>query len=415
MRDTAEPFGAFGGAAGRDAVLQLLRAAASRPVITNEVTRRRRRSAVTPRNILHLWYMMFWRGNETLTVCEQGTKTAYMQAHVNTTESRAPTRAASATVVVCAFASQRLEQTVDCVKSVLNQDPSPAQMIVVVDHNESLRAELQARLPAGVEVVANEHARGLSSARNTAIARSRGDYVVFIDDDAVAHNQWLARLLAAFDDPEVVGVGGHARPLWETPPPGWLPPEFLWVVGCSYSGLPESGAVRNPLGCNMAFRATLFAAVGCFNPAIGRLGSLPLGCEETEFCLRASRALRGARIALTSGAEIDHRVPAARATAPYLLRRCYFEGISKALVRRLGDSRSLDTERAYLRHALPARLASSVRRAARGRGVRDALGQLAAVIGAVGAAGVGYLVGVVAFRVRPPAAVTLPAGDEVAA
>lgn len=333
---------------------------------------------------------------------------------MNTTESMSTVHAGSATVVVCAFASERLEQTVDCVESVLKQDPPPGQMIVVVDHNESLRAELRTRVPDHVEIVANEHARGLSSARNTAIARSRGDYVVFIDDDAIAHEGWLARLLSSFDDPEVVGVGGHARPLWETTPPGWLPPEFLWVVGCSYSGLPESGAVRNPLGCNMAFRAGLFDAVGQFNPAIGRLGSLPLGCEETEFCLRAARAMRGARIALTAGAEIDHRVPATRATAGYLLRRCYFEGISKALVRRLGDGRSLDTERAYLRHALAARLETSIRRVASGRGAGEAAGQFAAVIGAVGAAALGYLVGVCVFRLRPPAPAGRPAVDPVA-
>jgi glycosyltransferase involved in cell wall biosynthesis len=340
---------------------------------------------------------------------------ALMQGQDKLNGPRTTERAAQATVVVCAFASGRLEQTIDCVKSVLSQDPPPGQMIVVVDHNEELQAELRARLPDEVEVVANEDARGLSSARNTAIARSRGEYVVFIDDDAVAHEEWLARLLATFEDPAVVGAGGHALPLWETPPPGWLPPEFLWVVGCSYAGLPESGAVRNLLGCNMAFRAEVFATVGRFNPAIGRLGSLPLGCEETEFCLRAARAMRGARIALIAGAEIDHRVPAARATPTYLLRRCYFEGISKALVRRLGDSRSLETERTYLRYALPARLKSNVRRVASGRGAADAIGQFAAVIGAVGAAALGYLVGVVAFRLRPPAVAGRLAGDEMPA
>jgi GT2 family glycosyltransferase len=335
-----------------------------------------------------------------------------MNVHGNISEPRTTPRAAQATVVVCAFAIQRLEETVDCVKSVLDQDPPPGQMIVVVDHNEALRAALRARLPDEVEVVANEHGRGLSSARNTAIARSRGEYVVFIDDDAIAHEHWLACLLAPFDDPAVVGAGGHALPLWESLQPGWLPPEFLWVVGCSYAGLPENGIVRNPLGCNMAFRAGVFATVGTFNPAIGRLGTLPLGCEETEFCLRAARTIHGARIALIAGAEIDHRVPATRATPRYLLRRCYFEGISKALVRGLGDSRSLDTERAYLRHVLPARLKSSVRRAASGHGVGDALGQLAAVIGAVGAAAVGYLVGMIALRLRPPAVTARPPGED---
>ena len=330
-----------------------------------------------------------------------------MDAHIHSTEAGARADAGRATVVVCAFSSARLQQTVACVGSVLDQEPPPDQVIVVVDHNEALEADLRAHLPGGVEIVANPDGRGLSSARNTAIVRGRGDYIVFIDDDAVAHERWLARLLSAFDDPAVIGVGGHARPLWAEPPPGWFPPEFLWVVGCSYTGLPETGSVRNPLGCNMAFRADVFKAVGMFNPAIGRLGSLPLGCEETEFCLRASRAVPGARIALVAGAEIDHHVPAARATVRYLLRRCFFEGISKALVRRLGDRRSLDTERAYLRRALPARVLASVRRGLSGH-VAEGLGLVGALVGSVGAAAAGYLVGLVVFRLRPPAVVTPP-------
>jgi GT2 family glycosyltransferase len=315
--------------------------------------------------------------------------------------------AADATVVVCAFSSARLEQTVACIGSVLRQEPRPAQIVVVVDHNDALLGDLRARLPEAVEIVPNPDARGLSSARNTAIARSRGQYIVFIDDDAVAHDGWLARLLSAFADPGVIGAGGHARPLWAQPPPSWFPPEFLWVVGCSYTGQIETGTVRNPLGCNMAFRAKVFGTAGMFNPAIGRLGSLPLGCEETELCIRATRLVPDSEIVLVGGAEIDHHVPGSRATVSYLLRRCFFEGISKALVRGLGDQRSLDTERVYLRQALPARVRSGLRRAAGGH-VAEGLGLVAAVAGSVGAAAAGYFVGLVVFRVRPPAIVPAP-------
>jgi glycosyltransferase involved in cell wall biosynthesis len=330
-----------------------------------------------------------------------------VQQYVDISEPPPTAHASQATVVVCAFASHRLEQTVACVVSVLSQDPPPGQVVVVVDHNPPLQDELRARLPDVVEVIANQEAKGLSSARNTAIARSHGDYAVFVDDDAVAHPGWLARLLSAFDDPSVIGAGGRAVPLWETPAPRWLPPEFLWVVGCSYVGQPEAGDVRNPLGCNMAFRRDVFGTAGVFNPAMGRLGSLPLGCEETEFCLRAARTVPGGRIVLIQGAEIDHHVPAARVTVSYLLRRCYFEGISKALVRRLGDRRSLDTERAYLRHALPARVKAGAKRALRGH-LAEGLGPLAGLSGAVAAAGAGYVVGVFAFRLRPPAEVAPP-------
>jgi glycosyltransferase involved in cell wall biosynthesis len=336
-----------------------------------------------------------------------------MHEHLVVGEKPRGARSLNATVVVCVFALRRIDQAVDCVRSVLDQDPPPGQTLVVVDHNEPLRAKLRARLPEEVEIVANEGARGLSSARNTAIRRCRGEYIVFIDDDAIAHEQWLASLLTPFSDAAVVGTGGHARPLWETRAPGWLPPELLWVVGCSYGGLPATGAVRNPLGCNMAFRADLFHRVGMFNPGIGRLGNLPLGCEETEFCLRAARDAPDARIVLTTGAEIDHRVPAARARPSYVLRRCFFEGVSKALVRRLGDRRSLATERSYLRHALPRRLRTGVQRALTGHGMRDSAGQVGAVLGSVAAATAGYVVGVIAFGIRPPAGVAAKFRDRV--
>jgi len=57
IRDTAAPFGACGVLDVWDAVLQLVSAAVNRAAVRNEVTRRRP-FAVTPRSILHPWYMM---------------------------------------------------------------------------------------------------------------------------------------------------------------------------------------------------------------------------------------------------------------------------------------------------------------------------------------------------------------------
>lgn len=88
----------------------------------------------------------------------------------------------------------------------------------------------------------------------------------------------------------------------------------------------------------------------------------------------------------------------------YLLRRCYYEGISKALVRKLGDVTSLDTERVYVRRTLIRSVTSNLGKALSGPGRASALGRAAAVIAAVGAAATGYLVGAVYYRLRPPAA-----------
>ena len=89
-----------------------------------------------------------------------------------------------------------------------------------------------------------------------------------------------------FQDPTVIGAGGAATPAWAAEPPSWFPVEFYWVVGCSYRGLPERRAVvRNPLGCNMAFRKRAFSQVGGFRSDFGRVGANPIGVEETEFSL----------------------------------------------------------------------------------------------------------------------------------
>ena len=309
-----------------------------------------------------------------------------------------------ACVVICAFSLERLDQAVASVESVLAQCTKPAQVLVVVDHNEQLHAMLQSRLPRDVEIIANTGPRGLASARNTAVMASHGDPIVFLDDDAVAHERWLETLLAAFEDPDVIGVGGHALPQWEAEQPAWFPDELLWVVGCSYRGLPTTGVVRNPLGCNMAFRAEVFERVGSFDPAMGRVGSHPVGCEETEFCIRAARALPAGKLVLVSGAEVEHAVRRDRGRPSYLLRRCFYEGVSKALVRKLGDPRSLDTERAYVRRVLTRRLRDSGKAFLTGPERRAALGKIGATVGALLAAATGYAYGTVAIAMRQPTA-----------
>lgn len=48
----------------------------------------------------------------------------------------------------------------------------------------------------------------LSSSRNIGIALAAGDFIAFIDDDALAEPVWLEHLISAFDRPGVAGVSG---------------------------------------------------------------------------------------------------------------------------------------------------------------------------------------------------------------
>ena len=276
-------------------------------------------------------------------------------------------------VVICAYTEKRWDQLIAAVESVQAQHEPVDELVLVLDHHDGLLSKAQERWPT-LTVVANQGPQGLSGARNTGIEASSGDIVLFLDDDAVAEPDWAGRLTAPYADPAILGVGGSAEPVWQQPPPAWWPREFGWVIGCSYRGQPTSvSRVRNLMGCNMSVRRSVLLAVGGFDVGLGRTPDSPLGCEETELCIRAQAHFPGGHFLLEPGAVVHHAVPAERASWPYFRARCRAEGISKARVaQNVGRTAALSAESAYVRRVLPIGVLQNL-----GRGLRGDLAALA--------------------------------------
>jgi glycosyltransferase involved in cell wall biosynthesis len=260
----------------------------------------------------------------------------------------------SVTIVVCAYTGDRWATLRRAIDVALKQTSFNDELLVVVDHNESLLAQCRDAID-GCVIIPNRHNRGLSGARNTALEEAHGSIVVFLDDDAVPLDGWLDALRAPYADGRVYGVGGFAKPRWRRGRPGWFPDEFLWVVGCSHRGLPSvTRPVRNLVGANMSFRKTAFDNVGGFAETMGRVGERPLGCEETEFSIRLTQANPDAILLYNPSAQVEHHVPEQRGSVRYFARRCWAEGLSKAEVsRRVGRSSALSAERDYASRVLP--------------------------------------------------------------
>ncbi|MFF7730344.1 glycosyltransferase family 2 protein [Streptomyces sp. NPDC008001] len=309
-------------------------------------------------------------------------------------------------MVICVYTEDRWGDILAAVASVREQSRPALEILVVVDHNPALLRRLAKHFGDdgcagdGVRVLANAGPRGLSAGRNTGIEASSGEIVAFLDDDAVAERDWLRHFAEAYADPRVMAVGGRTRPVWESRRrPVWFPEEFDWAVGCTYRGLPPGRVrVRNVLGGNASFRRSAFELVGGFADGIGRDGHrLPLGGEETELCIRLTRALPEAVLLIDDRSVIHHRVPAARERFRYLWTRSYAEGLSKALVSRsVGAQAGLASERRYSTRVLPAGIA---------RGVRDALlgrpggaARAGAILAGLTAATGGYAVGTLRAR-----------------
>jgi hypothetical protein len=192
-----------------------------------------------------------------------------------------------------------------------------------------------------------------------------------------------------------MGAVARIEPRWTGVQPAWFPDEFLWVVGCSYRGLPPARSeVRNLLGAGMAIKRSVLERAGGFSSLVGRHGGrFPHSCDETELCVRAKSALPQGRFMQGPRAVIDHRAPAARATWSYFCLRCYAEGIGKAYVASIASTSDvLATERDYVLKTLSKGVL---------RGLADGLlrfdfngiARAAAIVLGLVCAGAGYVVG----------------------
>ena len=263
-------------------------------------------------------------------------------------------RVPTISVLICAYTAERLPRIAEAVDSLAAQTVPAHEIVLAIDHAPELAAECGRRWPQ-LRIVANREQQGLSGARNSGGAECEGEVVAFLDDDAVAAPDWLERLGDAYLDPAVLGVGGAIHPAWAEGRPAWFPPEFDWVVGCTHSGMPrERATVRNLVGANMSFRRTVLEQVGGFRHELGRIGTIPSGCEETDLCIRIGQRWPDGQILYDPLAAVDHFVPQARGTREYFRSRCRGEGRSKAVLAGLvGSDSGLEAERSYVRRTLP--------------------------------------------------------------
>jgi cellulose synthase/poly-beta-1,6-N-acetylglucosamine synthase-like glycosyltransferase len=321
--------------------------------------------------------------------------------------------APATSVVVSTYDEKRFEDLSACVASLKIQVEPPLETIVVVDHNEALLERTRKTFPAA-RVIPNRRPRGLAGARNSGIEAAGGEVIAFIDDDARAEPDWLRELETCFEDTRTVGAGGALLPRWEGPEAAWLPREFYWVFGCSYIGLPEGrGPVRNPIGANMAVRASVLEEVGGFREGGGEgaadapselrargvvraAGNIP---DDTDLAIRVKQQLPEGVWLYQPSARVLHTVTPERATLGYYVRRCYEEGVGKAnLAREVGAGDGLSSESRHLTHVLPAGVLRGFRDLLRGD--PEGILRAGAIVLGLAAVGAGFLAGGLAARRR---------------
>jgi glucosyl-dolichyl phosphate glucuronosyltransferase len=231
-------------------------------------------------------------------------------------------------ICICTYnRAHSLARTLDTLATQIGVDWASIEVIVVdnncTDDTADVVSAAAARLPVRRIV---EQAQGLANARNGALAESRGQWIIFTDDDVLLEPDWLPSYAEAFDAfPEASFAGGRIVPLWKQGRPGWFKGERLDLINGVLGWYDLGTDVRavtpadpEPFGANFAVRKALVENIGVFEPSLGMLGKKLGRGEETEFFIRARAA--GAKGIYVGRAVCHHPVEADRLTLPALYR-----------------------------------------------------------------------------------------------
>ena len=262
--------------------------------------------------------------------------------------SDADVRNATFSVAICTV--NRLALVRETIAATLAQLGGFARgRLVVVDNGSTDgTVEYLAALAAADQrvVFVRETEPGLYFARVRAIRAAAGEFIVFLDDDAVPDDGWLFGILRPLvREPDVGVCGCLARPRWLAPRPDWFPERFLDEFAafrppgrrltCTFPSYPP--------GLGLAVRRhaclELFSHPARMAAPLGRKStddSKPIySGEDTDLCEIYAR--NGFRIIVEDGPGVAHAIHGSRLTPDWFRRRFRSEGHGRIyLCRRFG-------------------------------------------------------------------------------
>jgi glucosyl-dolichyl phosphate glucuronosyltransferase len=227
-----------------------------------------------------------------------------------------------------------------CLKSLLNQSlPKSKYEIIIVDNGSTDNTKKVVR--RYIEAFKNqvryifEPIPGLLAGRHRGLKESKGNILVFCDDDIVASKGCLDAIYQTFLNKKVQLVTGRFLPKYEAVPPYWE--KYLWSRSressvCGHYSLADYGKKPRYLHPNTAWgllfpiRKKTLIKYGGFNPdCIPKRYQYLQGDGETGLCERLAK--EGIKSYYVPEALVHHWVTKERLTLDYLSKRMFYQGI----------------------------------------------------------------------------------------
>ena len=234
--------------------------------------------------------------------------------------------------------AQTLRETLDSLKAIALPDDAAIECVVIDNASTDNTPDVVAAAADGSPFPirrAHEPRQGSSFARNRAVDESRADFIVFIDDDAIADREWLRAMLSAMESRDLDAACGMVLPRWSTPPPPWLGSRLIVKLAVHDRATIEATSheanevLQNYFSANVGFRRSCFERFGRFREDLGVVGKNPMSGEDTELFARI--IAQGGRMGFVRDAIVHHLIGAERMTPEYLRRKSFAFGFGSAI------------------------------------------------------------------------------------
>lgn len=226
-------------------------------------------------------------------------------------------------VVICT--KDRIEDLADCLYYLTKQEFIDFEVVIVDGGGDTMVSDIAAKFGAVyVDQTKGGRKMNISSARNLGILNSKGQFVAFVDDDALPSPRWLTTLYSCYVRTDAAAVGGPVVVSRQSERAQLSHNHLLHAVLLTIlhddtydvGRICKSGLVTENwdsvgrgvqqvdclLGTNMSFSRDWLAKVGFFDEAISSLR------DETDLCLRIVR--KSGKILFAYDALVRHKVVA---------------------------------------------------------------------------------------------------------
>ena len=238
-------------------------------------------------------------------------------------------------VIITSYTTERLKNIFELLDSIKGQTYTNIEVIFVAERSKELYEKVRRYgekigLPV-FKVLFNFGELGLSQARNLGIEHANGHIIAFVDDDVILTPNWAKELMATFNmDNDIVGVTGHALPLWEDNLLKWLPKELHWLISCTtWFDAQDVCEVRNVWGHNMAFRMEIFEICGLLPANSGYHRGLM--AEDLYFSMLVRTKTRK-KLVFNPRIKVLHKVNAHWRNIRFIVDRAHWIGYSRRML-----------------------------------------------------------------------------------